>query len=76
MEMTSRQITRRQMCGALFGAGAAGRLLAQSAAAPGPAVGAAIPPISALDQYGKRRSFADLTGPNGLLLLFHRSADW
>ena len=44
--------------------------------ATGPAVGEAIPAFSAVDQQGRRRSFEDLKGPNGLLLLFHRSADW
>jgi cytochrome oxidase Cu insertion factor (SCO1/SenC/PrrC family) len=57
-------------------------LLAASAAAQdaplatGPAVGEAIPAFSAVDQNGQRQSFDSLKGPNGLLLLFHRSADW
>ena len=42
----------------------------------GPAVGAPVPVLEGLDQYGKARSFEDLRGPKGLLLLFHRSADW
>ena len=28
------------------------------------------------DQSGRERSLHDLTGPNGLLLVFSRSADW
>jgi peroxiredoxin len=51
-------------------------LLAQSADGTGPGVGETIPDFTAVDQGGKPRTFADLTGPNGLLLLFHRSADW
>ncbi len=57
-------------------------LMAVSAAAQdaplatGPAVGEAIPSFSAVDQNGDRQSFDSLKGPNGLLLLFHRSADW
>jgi len=44
--------------------------------ATGPEVGSPIPPFQAMDQFGELRTFADLTGPEGLLLLFHRSADW
>lgn len=44
--------------------------------ATGPAVGQKIPPFEAVDQNGKRQTFESLKGPNGLLLLFHRSADW
>lgn len=42
----------------------------------GPEVGDKIPTFSAVDQDGETRSFDTLKGPNGLLLLFHRSADW
>ncbi len=42
----------------------------------GPEVGAKVPEFEALDQTGKTQSLASLSGPNGLLLLFHRSADW
>ena len=42
----------------------------------GPEVGAKIPAFVVQDQTGAERDFASLTGPNGLLLLFHRSADW
>jgi hypothetical protein len=44
--------------------------------ATGPSVGAKIPGFSARDQHGKQRSFDDIKGPNGALLVFHRSADW
>jgi hypothetical protein len=42
----------------------------------GPEVGAPIPKFEIPDQNGKLRTFDDLRGPSGLLLLFHRSADW
>lgn len=42
----------------------------------GPAVGEAIPRFEARDQAGRLRTFEDLKGPNGLVLLFFRSADW
>ncbi|HEY3119838.1 MAG TPA: hypothetical protein VGL15_04390 [Vicinamibacteria bacterium] len=42
----------------------------------GPALGETIPAFQALDQDGRLRSFADLRGPKGLVLLFFRSADW
>jgi hypothetical protein len=42
----------------------------------GPEIGAKVPDFSLLDQSGNSRSLNDLTGPNGLLLLFSRSADW
>ena len=48
----------------------------ESKLATGPAVGRKIPPFEAVDQNGKRQTFESLKGPNGLLLLFHRSADW
>jgi hypothetical protein len=39
-------------------------------------VGAKIPDFSLPDQHGKPRSFHDLAGSDGLLLVFSRSADW
>ena len=42
----------------------------------GPERGAVIPEFEAVDQSGQSREFKDLTGENGLLLLFFRSADW
>jgi peroxiredoxin len=38
--------------------------------------GERIPDFSLPDANGVLRSLADLSGPNGLLLVFHRSADW
>ena len=42
----------------------------------GPEPGEPIPDFALLDASGVLRSLTDLTGPNGLLLVFHRSADW
>ena len=42
----------------------------------GPEVGQMVPAFSLSDQTGRSRSLADLTGANGLLLVFSRSADW
>jgi peroxiredoxin len=38
--------------------------------------GAKAPAFTLKDEQGKKQSLATLTGPNGLLLLFFRSADW
>lgn len=42
----------------------------------GPKVGDTFPAFEAPDQNGQVRRLADLGGPSGLLLVFHRSADW
>jgi peroxiredoxin len=43
----------------------------------GPAIGTKGPDIGIrLDQSGKPRQLSDLTGRNGLVLFFYRSADW
>lgn len=42
----------------------------------GPAIGATLPMIEAPDQDGATRSLSSLAGPNGLVLLVTRSADW
>ena len=43
----------------------------------GPPVATKAPDIGTrLDQTGKPRTFADLMGRNGLVLMFNRSADW
>jgi peroxiredoxin len=43
---------------------------------PGLQPGVKAPAIALRDQAGKERDFRSLAGPNGLLLLFFRSADW
>ena len=42
----------------------------------GPAVGAQLPLLSALDQAGVPQDLRSLTGKQGLLLFMNRSADW
>jgi hypothetical protein len=42
----------------------------------GPEPGQPIPAFALPDQAGLSRSLTNLTGPNGLLLVFHRSAEW
>ena len=42
----------------------------------GPQIGTRVPDFTLLDQKGQSRTLASLTGPNGLMLVFFRSADW
>jgi hypothetical protein len=42
----------------------------------GPQVGATVPPISGVDQFGTARTLASVYGPKGAMLVFFRSADW
>ena len=42
----------------------------------GPEIGERVPDFTLTDQHGQRRSLGELMGPNGLLLVFSRSADW
>jgi hypothetical protein len=42
----------------------------------GPEPGQRIPEFALPDQFGAIRTLNDLAGPTGLLLVFHRSADW
>jgi hypothetical protein len=44
--------------------------------ATGPDAGERIPEFALPDQSGTTRTLRDLTGPNGLFLVFHRSAEW
>jgi peroxiredoxin len=39
-------------------------------------VGKKIPTLSGSDQFGRQRNVENLKGPNGLVILFFRSADW
>jgi len=43
---------------------------------PGIPAGKLAPPFRARDQFAKEQTLASLMGPNGLVLLFFRSADW
>lgn len=54
---------------------------ASASAAPdlktiGPKVGAALPAFELRDQLGRAQTLASLTGAEGLMLVFSRSADW
>jgi hypothetical protein len=42
----------------------------------GPAIGEKVPEFALADQQGQTRTLNDLMRPNGLLLVFSRSADW
>ena len=42
----------------------------------GPAIGERVPDFTLPDQSGKPWTLQELMGPNGLLLVFSRSADW
>ena len=42
----------------------------------GPQVGERVPEFSLPDQFGQLQSLDSIRGPNGTMLLFHRSADW
>jgi hypothetical protein len=42
----------------------------------GPAIGERVPDFELTDQNGKKWGLKNLMGPNGLLLVFTRSADW
>lgn len=44
--------------------------------ATGPEPGEHIPAFVLSDHTGEQRDLANLSGPNGLFLVFHRSADW
>ena len=45
-------------------------------AALGPQVGELVPQFSLPDQNGQIQTLDSIKGPNGTMLLFHRSADW
>ena len=42
----------------------------------GPQVGENVPDFKLSDQFGEIQTLDPVMGPNGLMLLFHRSADW
>ncbi|HJO12375.1 MAG: hypothetical protein QGG67_06590 [Gammaproteobacteria bacterium] len=42
----------------------------------GPQVGERVPDFSLPDQNGRTQTLESVMGPNGAMLLFHRSADW
>ena len=42
----------------------------------GPQVGERVPDFNLPDQNGQIHNLDSIMGPNGVMLLFHRSADW
>ena len=42
----------------------------------GPQVGEPVPDFEMVDQFGNTHDLESVMGPNGAMLLFHRSADW
>ena len=42
----------------------------------GPKIGERIPDFTAFDRNGVLVGFDDIKGPNGAMILFHRSVDW
>jgi len=42
----------------------------------GPQIGEQVPDFSLPDQNGQIHTLESIMGPNGAMLLFHRSADW
>jgi hypothetical protein len=42
----------------------------------GPQVGATVPAVSGVDQFGKPQTLATVSGPKGAMIVFFRSADW
>ena len=42
----------------------------------GPQIGERVPDFALPDQNGRVRTRDSILGPNGAILLFHRSADW
>ncbi len=42
----------------------------------GPQIGEVVPEFTLPDQNGNLHSLDSIMGPNGAMLLFHRSADW
>jgi hypothetical protein len=42
----------------------------------GPQIGEQVPDFELSDQFGQIQDLESIMGPNGAMLLFHRSADW
>jgi hypothetical protein len=74
--MTTRQRFNRILIASLVALAAPFSLAQDFIWAPGITVGSEIPAIEAPDQNGEIRTFDDLVGETGLLLMFSRSFDW
>ena len=42
----------------------------------GPQIGDQVPDFQLSDQFGESQNLESIMGPNGAMILFHRSADW
>ena len=42
----------------------------------GPQIGEQVPDFELSDQFGELQNLESIMGPNGAMILFHRSADW
>ena len=42
----------------------------------GPQIGEQVPDFELSDQFGELQDLESIMGPNGAMILFHRSADW
>lgn len=42
----------------------------------GPAVGATVPPLAGVDQFGRAQTLSSVSGPKGAMVVFFRSSDW
>ena len=42
----------------------------------GPAIGASVPDLTGVDQFGRTQTLQSAAGPQGTMLVFFRSADW
>jgi hypothetical protein len=59
----------------------ASHLLAQAPASIdttrlGPQIGAVVPPITGVDQFGRPQTLGSIYGPKGAMVVFYRSASW
>jgi hypothetical protein len=42
----------------------------------GPQIGAVVPPVSGVDQFGRPQTLGSIYGPKGAMVVFYRSASW
>ena len=59
-----------------FSSWAAEVRVAIDVASLGPQIGERVPDFALPDQAGRIQTLDSIRGPNGTMLLFHRSADW
>jgi hypothetical protein len=42
----------------------------------GPQIGAVVPPVTGVDQFGRPQTLDSIYGPKGAMVVFYRSASW